>query len=295
METKQYITKIIRECLNEEKVLNEYITNNEVYLKDYLSQSEESKKEFLPHEYYYFWDDFLIETDTEFEPPKETIQSNYADETEEEVDMFDSDMELMTWLEHNNREIYDAFADYLYNKIEASELPISDAEYPAWTYFDNNPQVIKNQWLIHFTQDANAIVRDGFKYGVDDITKLGLTTHLGEFDKKYGGYNFAYTLNDFQKYGTSSYGNWTKSGYKYGKEAVIFKASGIKVWHHGDGEPQVIFYGNTATNIIPITRGVNAEWGIYGKRGRPLFEDDKLTKVVDWLTNNYQQYRKNFE
>ena len=294
MELRKFIATTIREYLNEQQMLNEYITKDIVYLKDYFKTSKSSKMEYLPHEYYYFFDDFLDETDIFFERPKKTQPSNYMDEPDEDVDMFDNDIELMTWLENNNREMYYKFGEYLYDKISNNTLPIDDAEYPAWSYFDDSPQLIKNQWLIHFTNNVDSIAKNGFKFGVDDMTKLGLTTRLGEFDKKYGGYNFAYTLNDFKKYGASSYGNWSKSGYKYGDEAVIFNASGIKVYHYGDEEPQVIFYGNTAKNIIPITSGENAKFGVYGKNGKLLFENDDLTKIVNWVVNNYQQYRKNF-
>jgi hypothetical protein len=274
----------------ESQDIHEYLTRDTMYLKDYLSMDEKSRMEYLPHEYYYFFQDFLIEMDEKFETPKETRPSNYQDEPDELVDMFDGEVELMIWLEKNNTELYNKFAKYLYDKIENNELPIDESEYPAWTYFDNSPEIIKNQWLIHFTNDAQAIQNDGFKYGVDDMTKLGLTTRLGEFDKKYGGYNFAYTLSDFPKYGKSAYG-W-KNEYKYGNEAVVFNASGIRVWHHGDQEPQVIFYGNTAKNIIPIISGENLKWGVYSKNGRLLFENDELTRMVEWLVKNYTQYRK---
>lgn len=290
MELRKLIRQTISNFLNEQEILKEYITNEEIYLRDYLSMSKEAKMEFLPHEYSYFFDDFLEETDTEFNTPKETRSSNFADEPEEEVDMFDNNIELMTWLEHNDRETYDAFAEYLYKKIKNYTLPIEDAEYPAWSYFDGDPELVKNQWLIHFTNNADDIAKKGFKFGVDDMTKLGLTTHLGEFDKKYGGYNFAYLLSDFTRYGRR--GHYSTQEYKYGKEAVVFNASGIKVWHYGDEEPQVIFYGNTARNIIPITSGNNKDYAIYGKNGRILFENDDLPVVVQWLINNYQQYRK---
>ena len=290
MELRKFVARTIREYLNEQQLLKEYITNNEIYLRDYLLMPKSSKIEYLPHEYHYFFDDFLVETDTEFSVPKENKPSNYANEPEEEVDMFDNTIELMTWLEHNDRKIYDAFGEYLYDKISNGTLPIDDSEYPAWSYFSDNPQLVKNQWLIHFTDNANEIARDGFKFGVDDMSKLGLTTHLGDFDKKYGGYNFAYLLSDFQKYG---YSRWN-GDYKYGKDAVVFNASGIKVWHYGDEEPQVIFYGNTARNIIPIVRGEKAKYAIYGKNYKILFENDDLERVVLWLTRNYEQYRKNF-
>jgi hypothetical protein len=292
---RKLISKTVRECLNE-RLLNEYVTNDIVYLKNYFSTPKSQKIKYLPHEYYYYFDDFLDETDTYFEMPKETRKSDYLDEPDEEVDMFDdnNDLELIIWLENNDKETFKKFAEYLFDKISDNTLPIDPAEYPAWSYFDDSPQIIKNQWLIHFTNDANSIAENGFEYGVDDMTKLGLTTSLGEFDKKYGGYNFAYTLNDFQKYGRSSYGNWSKSGYKYGNEAVIFNASGIKVWHYGDEEPQVIFYGNTAKNIIPITSGYGFKFAVYGKNDKILYENDDLPEIVKWIVKNYQQYRKNF-
>jgi hypothetical protein len=281
------LINIIKEEYN---LIKEYITREVVYLKDYLSMPEEKKKEYLPHEYSYLFDDFLIETDTEFEKPKETRPSNYADEPDEEVDMFETNYELINWLEKNNKQLFDSFADYLYNRIKYNDLPIGDEEYPAWSYFSDSVQLVKKHWLIHFTDDADGIAKEGFKYGVDDMSKLGLTTRLGEFEKKYGGYNFAYTLDDFVRYGRN---NNRSRGYKYGKEAVVFKASGIKVYHYGDEEPQVIFYGNTANNIIPITSGEEADWAIYStKNGEILFENNNLEVVVKWLVNNYNQYKK---
>lgn len=134
------------------------------------------------------------------------------------------------------------------------------------------------------------IVKNGFKFGVGDMTKLGLTTHLGDVEKKYGGYNFAYTLNDFIKYGKSN--NFYGSGYKYGSEGVIFRASGIKLWHYTDEEYQVIFYGNTAKNIIPIFSGIYGGFEVYSKSDRLLFASDDLERVVYWIINNYSQYRK---
>jgi hypothetical protein len=270
-------------------VLNEYVTNSELYLRDYLAMTKKEKIESLPPLYHWFFDDFLIETDTDFDKPQKIIQSNYADEPEEYVDMFDDTSELVNWLEYNNKEIYNSFANYLYNKIESFTLPIDDSEYPAWVYFSDDPKIIKNQWLIHFTNNANDIAKDGFKYGIDDVEKLGLTVYFSEFDKKYGGYNFSYLVSDFPKYAKGYRGD-----YKYGKQAVVFKASGIRVWHNGDQEYQVIFYGNTATNIIPIITGRESKWGIYNKN-RLLFENDSLEKVVQWLTNNFEQYRKNFK
>jgi hypothetical protein len=49
--------------------LNEYVTNEIVYLKDYFKMPKSSKTEYLPHEYYYFFEDFLDETTWDFQRP----------------------------------------------------------------------------------------------------------------------------------------------------------------------------------------------------------------------------------
>lgn len=261
---KHFIKNLLRETL-----LNEYLTQNMVSLKRYFSTTDEEKKSYLPHEYPYEFDRFVDEED---------IDTNIEGETYEISDiLFDK-----------NPELYNRFADWLFREIEQNTLNVPDSDYPAWAYFDN-PRLVKNQWLIHFTDNAESIARQGFKYGVDEVDKLALTTHLGEFEKKYGGYNFAYDVERYHRYAYSNYGR----GFKYGKEAVIFRASGIELWHYGDEEPQVIFYGNTARNIIPIIRGENADWAVYStKSGRILYENDDFDKVVVWVLRNYVQYRK---
>jgi hypothetical protein len=268
------LTKILLEDsysnTDSDKVVKEYISRDMVYLKDYFSMPLEDKMAELPQEYYYLFEDFIDDEGFYFERPED----------------LEDDFELVEWLDNNDKNTFNAFAKYLYSRIQSNTLPVPDSEYPAWSYFDDSPEIIKNQWLIHFTNDAQGIEKSGFKYGVDDMTKLGLTTHLGEFDKKYGGYNFAYLLSDFPKYAKN------RRGYKYGDEAVIFNASGIRLWHYGDQEPQVIFYGNTAKNIVSIIGGESAEFAIYSKDGRVLYEDDDLTKVVNWFVTNYRQYRK---
>lgn len=252
--------------INEEIInLNEYLTNDGVSLLRYFSQTDEEKKQNLPYayNYQYLFEEFVIDNDIDYD-----------------VDEFEDVPE----------EYFNEYAEWLFSKIEGGSLNVEPSEYPAWSYL-SNPTLIKNQWLIHFTDDATGIADNGFIYGVDDIDKLGLTTHLSQFEKKYGGYNFSYLLSDFVKYGKSNRG-WDNN-FKYGKEAVIFRASGVKLYHHGDEEPQVIFYGNTATNIIPITSGENSKFGVYSsKSGNLLYESDDMEYVVKWIVQNINQYQK---
>jgi hypothetical protein len=283
------LREVIKKHLNEHKILNEYLINDEISLYHYLSSSKESRMESLPHEYDYFFDDFLDEEEVDFNKPTTTRPGLAVDEPDEEVEMFENNLELINWLEYNQPEIYKAFAEYLYKKIEYGTLPIPDEEYPSWVFYDNSPKIIKNQWLIHFTDNAESIAKEGFIYGIDDLTKLGLTTYFSDYYRKYGGYNFAFLLSDFGNYKRSD------KSYPYGRDAVIFNASGIRVWHRNDEQYQVIFKGSTATNIIPITKGENEIWGVYNKSDRLLYENDDLRKVADWVVNNFSQYRKNLK
>jgi len=67
MKLKKLIETTIREYLNEQQILKEYVTKDIVSLKDYLMMPKSSKMSYLPQEYYYFFDDFLEETETYFE------------------------------------------------------------------------------------------------------------------------------------------------------------------------------------------------------------------------------------
>jgi len=171
------------------------------------------------------------------------------------------------------------------------EDSVFESDKPSWHFMDFR-SIVKNQWMIHFTgKGARRVAREGFRFGVDDVTRLGLTTTIDHSLKAYGGYNFAYHLDDYLRFGR---GHRSRGGWKYGKEAVLFRASGAKIYHYGDSEPQVVFTGKTARDIVPIEEGENSErWGVGEDRaGRQLFASDDLSAVVGWVTDNFRQYRK---
>jgi len=155
--------------------------------------------------------------------------------------------------------------------------------------FMSYESMVKNEWLIHFTGDALAIASQGFKHGVDvdDLNQLGLSTHW-KMESKRGGFNFAYDTDDFKRYGKGQHGQ----GWKYGKEAVVFQANGIRVWHYGDDEPQIIFEGKTARNIVPIREGYDSWEVISQNTGNVVYKNEELDEVVNWVIRNFQQYRK---
>lgn len=256
--------------------VNEYLTTELIRLKRELSATPEEKAQSLPYRYWSMFATFVSDTGVG-----------------EEVANLDGPSDVKR-LESEEPQIYQRFAKYLYDKIEDMSLPTRVSNYPSWRFFDSEPQVVKNQWLIHFTSDAKAIAKEGFKWGVDDPGKLGITTWLEQSDKERGGYNFAFLLSDFLDYYTTStaYGPMPM----YGNQAVLFRASGISTWHEEDSQRQVIFYGRNARDIVPIVGGNQAGrgyWTVIDKNGREKFADDDLQKVSDWVINHYPQYRKN--
>jgi hypothetical protein len=143
--------------------------------------------------------------------------------------------------------------------------------------------IVKNQWLVHKTDDPDGICHAGFTIGMDDLSRLGLTTYYKDAGKR-GGYNFAFPANDNRSIRAAE--------DKYGSDAVIFRASGIEVYHYGDEERQVIFRGSEAHDIIPVYK--NSEgWNLADDdHGKPVFQADYLWQIVQWVENHYAQYRK---
>jgi hypothetical protein len=258
-----------------ENFVNEYLTTKLIQLKDNLSGSNDSKISKLPYTYYYLINNFFSESGRN---PKEVPDK--------------SGLDLIEWLENHDSQTYTDFAHYLYDRIMSDKLEVNFSNYPSWYFFDSNPKVVKNQWLIHFTSDAQGIVEGGFKWGANDPEKLGLTTQLEREDKSRGGYNFAFLASNFVDYYTrvSAYGLMPKYGY----QAVLFRASGLETWHRGDEESQVIFYGREARNFVAIVFGKGGKWQVLNGKGRSIFEDDDISIVVNWIIDNYQQYRKSF-
>lgn len=250
-------------------LLPEYITEPVSALAKYLQSSEEDKK-----------------VELAFQFPEYIFQFTDADNAgnEEAADIVDE-------LFKKNRPKFDEYADFVYKmyiRSGGNDEFFHTPGYPSWNYMAYQG-MLKNQWLIHFSDNALDIWRDQqFKFGYDDYTTLGLTTYLSKSTKKYGGYNFAYDIKDYLKYGRSSFGG---GGWKYGSEAVVFRASGIKVWHHGDEEPQVIFYGNTARDMVHIEQTDPGPWGITNsKTGKNIYIGE-IGDVVRWAINNFNQYK----
>jgi hypothetical protein len=104
----------------------------------------------------------------------------------------------------------------------------------------NNNLLPRSTWLIHFSRLASEIALDGFKYGASDQSDLGLTTHKGNAERfSEPGYNFAYIST-----------NLGRNYEAYGDGAVMFQNAGVHVYHYGDDENQVIFFGPDVKEVV---------------------------------------------
>jgi len=162
---------------------------------------------------------------------------------------------------------------------------------PSWFFFED-VELIKKQWLIHCTDFGSSlgIAKKGFIKGTYEIDELGLTTNVSK--KSSYGYDFAYTVYDFDKYADRTYRSVNK--FRYGNELILFRSSGVRAYHNGDSEYQTIFWGRNASDILMVY--VNEENGKYyiasNINHAKLVEFEDASDLVRWLDKNYEQYVK---
>ena len=258
----------------------------------YFNMSDEEKEEdIIYHGWYYLedWINYYYEDDIDYFEKKYNLTPEDLDDIQLALNEGDSTI-AETIIHGRFQAIKHDFAQWLMRKYE-SNYGFYDKG-PSWMYMDSAEQ-IHNEWLIHFSNHADQISWRGFKHGTNDFENLAYS-NAGETDGKWEGYDFAYALDDVGRYAFSSRGMYGRIP-KYGREAVIFRASGVKLWHHGDQEPQVIFYGPSAKDIIYLRYDEEIhEWCIASRfdPSKMLYHNDDIDKVIDWVLHNYDQYRK---
>jgi len=163
---------------------------------------------------------------------------------------------------------------------------------PTHRHADYRGVVKRNEWLVHFSDHASEIAANGFVYGVDNMDQLGLTNYFGKSAKQYGGYNFAFVANSRDALGAAN-------RRKYGDSFVMFRNAGVKMWHYGDEEDQVVFWGKDIDPrmIVQINR-VDGEFAIIprgewkGSQTREYLIKGEYRQVVNWVMTNFDRYRK---
>jgi len=143
-----------------------------------------------------------------------------------------------TFFDEISEELKKEFLASIDLEKEANEMiRLDPAMAPAWISMEAiSPPRFTN--LVHYTDNAYSILRDGFK-GFADMQRLALTSYWNDSAYAKGvdeGYAFAFE---------EGYGD----GHKYGSEKVLFEAPAVKVYHWGDDEYQWVFWTSQAKNI----------------------------------------------
>jgi hypothetical protein len=224
--------------------------NDKLYkLMKYLTMTEEEKESSMAYDEVYRLEEwFYDEVVDAYEDEEDVIEDIENVMSEHLVHNPDK---VLKYIEENHVEIFEWFVSYtsrLYKEGEYNGSLSSDAEKPSWVYLEF-VEMLNDVWLLHITTKKNAedIKKHGFRKGIQDHTRLGQTTFLDDSEKEFGGYNYAYTIHDFDSYALEN------GEYKYGDTVLLFKADAIRCYHKTDGEHQAIFWGSSANNIHIIT------------------------------------------
>jgi hypothetical protein len=230
----------------------EYISNPLIWFKNYLTMTDDEKADDISYSHSYEYENYAQEKG--IEDGKE-----FDDLSKEERIKFGK------WVFDNNR--FDSPDD------------------PSYMFMDFD-EITHNTWMVHKSNNVSDIIAQGFKYGLEDFDRLGLTTYYKNSAKlirdPLSAYVFAFADDNLRP----------AEGDHYGRDAVMFRASGVTVRHHGDEEYQTVFVAGTATDFVPIWWN-GSGWEVQDKRtDRVLHTEDRLADVVFWVENNFSQYRK---
>jgi len=113
---------------------------------------------------------------------------------------------------------------------------IDDDEKPSWFFLALQSVNTDPSWLVHCTDEDPYAVVTGFE-GIEQVDKLGLTTHLDKslYEPSSEGFGFAFEEGSFNRYGGSP--------CKYGRREVAIRVKRhVVAWHYTDEEPQAIFW-----------------------------------------------------
>jgi len=250
-----------------------FVSNPVLYMRDYLTMGAVDEGRELALMYPHAFAEWFEANGEQYYEDEDQFENAVNELADAEGDMYSVEIP---------DSVMEAFRE---SGIEAEVIQYADS--PTFLHMDFE-KLVKNQWLIHFTKDARALACGGFKYGIANFDRLGLTTHYTDKAKESGGYNFAYLIDDFERYGRSDRGG----SWKYGDECVVFKAAGALVHHWGDEERQVIFWGKTARDIVALWEGDGGWQTDYDSRDKPCFASENLRDVVDWVAANFDQYKR---
>lgn len=163
---------------------------------------------------------------------------------------------------------------------------------PAYLHFDpaSVTRLPPSTWLVHFSPDVDGILRHGFRYGQPDMRHLGWTKFR---EDRHGqtGWNFAIEPgeHDVQGLGLNCEEN-------FGCSALVFQAPGVRAWHHADDTVEVIFWGPSVHEGVPMWFDERRGWYVKDRAtGRVVYTSrepwDVASEVIGVLEGGSGSWR----
>ena len=132
-----------------------------------------------------------------------------------------------------------------------------NTSYKAYNYFEPKG-IVHNVWAIHFTnmEGYEGIKSRGFRIGVPNYDELAYSADYYDYDTpRKSGWNFALPVDN--KYLGEDLG--------YGNCAFLIKTDGVRAYHKGDQDDEIIFKGCMVKKKYPFIYDEDYEcWILYG-------------------------------
>ena len=214
----------------------------------------------------------------------------------------------------------EAIDEYLDNRMSKVRNDFKTRNYDEASGFawsddaEDGKEIVHNEWMVHFSDYADKIAKEGFTKGNDYEGKLKSVTY--QRGKTEGGYNYAYLASD-----VIGRKGWKFLDYLKERETpfVMFKGNGYRFHHNQDEEDQVVL-NNIQKGTMVFVRRLYDQWCVLSTANpnwknrtkdinpRPederfamynprniiegiLYSDDDIDNVIKWVVNNFDQYR----
>lgn len=213
----------------------------------------------------------------------------------------------------------EAIDEYLDNRMSKVRNDFKTRNYDEASGFvwsddaEDGKEIVHDEWMVHFSDYADKIAKEGFTQGNDYDGKLKSATY--QRGKTEGGYNYAYLASDVIGSKGSKFLDYLKE-----RETpfVMFKGNGYRFHHNQDEEDQVVLNNIQKGTMVFVRRfydqwcvlsTANPNWKNRTKDINPrpederfamynprniiegiLYSDDDMDKVIKWVMNNFDQY-----
>lgn len=171
--------------------------------------------------------------------------------------------------------------------LEATWSPL---EAPSYLFLRDAELVASDTWLVHFSDSARSVAAQGFTRGFSDMGRVAHTRRPLSGAGPLVGWNFA-----FQP--LSKHAERAALEGHYGASAVLFRSGGVEVWHAGDGERQVLFWGPLVKEFVLLEReSERGPWVVRDRRTGRVLRRGKAEPVVEWapvaewVMDHWRQY-----